>query len=60
MTALRPFILSVMLALLEAVRQAEDPAAERPSARWTMRVPLEDPLRHPERCWFWGQSALAN
>lgn len=60
MALLRPMILSVMLALLEAVRQAEDPAAERPSARWTMRVPVENPLDHPERCWFWGESSLAN
>lgn len=60
MSMLRPLILTVMLALLEAVRQADDPAVERPSVRWAQRVPVRHALDQPERCWFWGESAMAN
>lgn len=53
---LRPVLLSLMLGLLEAVRHA----GERPGVRWAMRAPAGCALERPERCWFWGESALAN
>lgn len=58
--ALQSLLLSLMLGLLEAMRTAEDPAAERLSVRWVMRAPEAGPLTHPERCWFWGDSSLLN
>lgn len=58
--ALRSLLLSLLLGLLEAMRTAEDPAAERLSVRWVMRAPVAVHLAHPERCWFWGESSLSN
>ncbi len=58
--ALRPVLLSLMLGLLEAMRRAEDPLAAPLVRQWAMRTPLETPPEHPERCWFWLGSPLAN
>ncbi|MBK9148350.1 MAG: hypothetical protein IPM12_11120 [Flavobacteriales bacterium] len=57
---LRTLLLSLMLGLLEAMRRLESSDGDRFEARWVMRVPLPSPLDRPERCWFWGGSALAN
>lgn len=53
-------MLSLMLGLVEAMRQAERSNRERPSVRWAMRTPVDSPLSRPERCWFWGASPLAS
>ncbi|HRD52488.1 MAG TPA: hypothetical protein PKY96_07560 [Flavobacteriales bacterium] len=59
-TVLRPLLLSLMLGLLEAIRQVDRRDSDRPNARWVLRVPLDSPSAHPERCWYWGESSLAN
>ncbi|MBK8227225.1 MAG: hypothetical protein IPK70_08615 [Flavobacteriales bacterium] len=55
---LRSLLLSLMLGILEAMREVEAIEADRLDARWVMRMP--SPLDHPERCWFWNGSSLAN
>jgi hypothetical protein len=60
MPFLRSLLLSLMLGILEGMRQVEAREADRFDARWVMRVPMPTPLDHPERCWFWGESALSN
>lgn len=57
---LRPLLLSLMLGLLEAIRQVDRREHDRPAARWVMQAPVDTALAHPERCWFWGDSPLAN
>jgi hypothetical protein len=49
-----------MLGLLQAMRQAEQNDADRQTVRWVLRMPLDSPLSHPERCWFWGKSPLSS
>jgi hypothetical protein len=58
--AIRSLLFSLMLGLLDAMRTAEDPAAERLSFQWVMRAPVNGPFAHPERCWFWGESSLSS
>jgi len=60
MPFLRSLLLSLMLGILEGMRQVEAREADRFDARWVMRVPLPSPLHHPERCWLWGESALSS
>lgn len=57
---IRPLLLSAMLGLLQAMRQAEQNDADRQTVRWVLRMPLDSPLSHPERCWFWGKSPLSS
>lgn len=58
--AVRTVLLSFMLGLSDAMRRAGAPWAPPMSRRWTLRAPMDGALAHPERCWFWGESPLAN
>jgi len=53
-------LLSLMLGLIEAMKRAERSQGNGASYHWAIRVPLDARLAHPERCWLWGESPLAN
>jgi len=57
---LRPLFLSLLLGLLEAMRTLDKQEVGRPAVRWAVRVPLDAGLAQPARCWFWGESPMAN